>query len=83
LGPVSNQPASGDPFPVTSLSQTSSTPTVTIGGQDAQVLFSGLTPTAMGLYQLNMVVPSGVTGVVPVVISIGGVNSTPSAIAVQ
>jgi uncharacterized protein (TIGR03437 family) len=56
---------------------------VTIGGQIAEVQFSGLTPTAVGLYQLNVVVPNGLAGVVPVIISIGGVNSKPSAIAVQ
>jgi uncharacterized protein (TIGR03437 family) len=47
------------------------------------VLFSGLTPTAVGLYQLNVTVPNGVSGNVPVVISIAGFNSKPSAIAVQ
>jgi minor extracellular serine protease Vpr len=83
LGPVTNQPASGDPSPVSPLSRTSSSPTVTIGGQNAEVQFSGLTPTAVGLYQLNVVVPNGLAGVVPVIISIGGVNSKPSAIAVQ
>ncbi|MGH9667393.1 MAG: hypothetical protein ACRD9L_23465, partial [Bryobacteraceae bacterium] len=33
------------------------TPTVTIGGAPAQVAFAGL--TAVGLYQLNVVVPAG------------------------
>jgi minor extracellular serine protease Vpr len=83
LGAVMNQPASGDPSPSGPLSTTLTTPTVTIGGQNAQVLFSGLTPTAVGLYQLNVVVPNGVSGSVPVVISIAGFNSKPSNIAVQ
>jgi minor extracellular serine protease Vpr len=83
LGPVANQPASGDPSPSLPLATTLTTPTVTIGGQPAQVLFSGLTPTAVGLYQLNVTVPNGVSGNVPVVISIAGFNSKPSAIAVQ
>jgi uncharacterized protein (TIGR03437 family) len=83
LGPVSNQPASGEPSPITPLSMTPATPTVTIGGQNAQVLFSGLTPTAVGLYQINVLVPNGVKGTVPVNISIAGYNARPSNIVVQ
>ena len=59
------------------------TPVVTIGGQNAQVLFSGLAPTVVGLYQLNVVVPAGVSGTAPVVINIGGASSKPSNIVVQ
>jgi minor extracellular serine protease Vpr len=83
LGPVTNQPASGDPSPVSPLAMTTVKPGVTIGGQNAEVLFSGLAPTAVGLYQLNVVVPGGVSGVVPVTITIGGVTGKASRIAVQ
>jgi len=83
LGPVTNQPASGDPAPVSPLATTLTTPIVSIGGQNAQVLFSGLTPTQVGLYQLNVVVPNGVTGTVPVIVNIGGFASPPSRIAIQ
>jgi uncharacterized protein (TIGR03437 family) len=38
------------------------TPTVLIGGQPAQLLFSGLSPSYTGVNQINAVVPSGVTG---------------------
>ena len=31
-----------------------------IGGQTAQVFFAGLTPLAVGLYQINFQVPQGV-----------------------
>ncbi len=83
LGPVTNAPGSGEPSPVSPLSMTVSTPVVTIGGKPAQVLFSGLTPTAVGLYQINVVVPAGVSGTVPVVVSTSGVNSVAANIVVQ
>ena len=79
LGPVASgtQPPSGDPSPFSPLATTSITPAVTIGGQSAQVLFSGLAPGYVGLYQLNVVVPAGIsTGLQPVNLSIGGVSGT-------
>lgn len=84
LGPVSNTPASGDPASGTVLSDTTQTPTVTIGGQAAQVLFSGLAPGFTGVYQLNVIVPPDVpAGTQPIVLSIGGQFSKTSTIAVQ
>ena len=45
LGPVNNQPASGDPAPGgPNLATTKNTATLTIGGKSVQVLFSGLAP---------------------------------------
>jgi len=76
LGPVSNAPADGVPASASPLSQTTTTPVVTIGGQSAQVVFSGLAPGFVGLYQLNVTVPAGIgTGNQPVTISIGGAAS--------
>lgn len=83
LGPVTNQPASGDPSPLSPLAQTLATPTVTIGGQNATMLFSGLTPTAVGLYQLNVTVPAVGAGTKAVGISIGGVSGKTSNIVTQ
>jgi len=84
LGPVTNQPASGDPAPASPLAQTTSTPIVTIGGQPASVSFSGLAPGFAGLYQINVTVPSGLSpGTYPISVSIGGRTSKPSGVTVQ
>jgi uncharacterized protein (TIGR03437 family) len=84
LGAVSNQPEDGAPASSTTLSQTSSTPTVTIGNLPANVTFSGLAPGFVGLYQVNALVPATVPagGAVPVVVSLGGVASNTATIAV-
>ncbi len=85
LGPVTNQPATGaaalaDP----SLSYTSAQVTATIGGQPATVQFSGLAPNFVGLYQVNVLVPTGLTpGNQPVVLTVGNVSSPSVLLPVQ
>jgi uncharacterized protein (TIGR03437 family) len=85
LGPVNNQPGSGFPASTTSITQkTPQTPLVTIGGQSAQVIYSGLAPGYVGLYQVNVTVPSNIpAGSQPLIISIGGATSKTSGITVQ
>jgi uncharacterized protein (TIGR03437 family) len=84
LGPVTNQPASGEPAPYSPLAQTKTIPVVTIGGKQADVSFSGLAPGFAGLYQINATIPSGLTaGNQPITVSIGGKTSKASNIAVQ
>jgi uncharacterized protein (TIGR03437 family) len=83
LGPVTNQPASGDPSPSGPLAQTLTTPVVTIGTQSAMILFSGLTPTTVGLYQINATVPATGSGSKSITLSIGGVSSAAYSILVQ
>ena len=76
LGPVSNQPASGEPGPAQPLAQSRVTPSVTVGGRPAQVLFSGLAPGFVGLYQINLIVPTDASaGIQPVVITANGIDS--------
>ncbi len=50
--------ADGHPAPDSPLAQTTGTTTVTVGGAPAQVLFSGLAPGFVGLWQLNVVLPA-------------------------
>jgi uncharacterized protein (TIGR03437 family) len=83
LGPVSNQPADG--AAPSGLSETLTVPVVTVGGVSAPVLFSGLAPSLVGVYQVNVQLPAGVASgsAVPLTISIGGVASNTATIAVQ
>jgi uncharacterized protein (TIGR03437 family) len=84
LGPVTNPPASGAPAPGgANLAATTTQPVVMIGGQQAQVGFSGLAPGYAGLYQINATVPSGLTGNQQVTVSIGGQTSPAVVLPVQ
>jgi uncharacterized protein (TIGR03437 family) len=84
LGPVSNQPASGENALSSPLSETTTQPVVTFGGQTAAVQFSGLAPGFPGLYQINVLVPSNISaGNQPLIVSIGGKTSQTSGITVQ
>jgi len=85
LGPVYNQPGTGEPAPPKPLAETTTTPIVTIGGVPALVSFSGMAPGYVGLYQVNALVPEGsaVGNVVPVTLSIGGAISNTVTIAVE
>ena len=84
LGPVSNQPADGMAASLTTLAKTPVTPTITIGGQNATVLFSGLAPGYVSLYQVNVTVPTNIpAGSQSIVCSIGGVTSKTATIVVK
>ena len=83
LGPTTNQPASGYPAPsgttLAQLANTTTPTTVSIGGQSAQVLFAGLEPPYVGLYLVDIIVPSGVAaGNQPITVSVGGKTSPAS-----
>ncbi|MBI2816876.1 MAG: hypothetical protein HYX72_08040 [Acidobacteria bacterium] len=80
--PTLGKPGSADP---NSLSRTLSTPQVTIGGAAANVVFSGLSPGNVGLYQVDAQIPDGAPSgsAIDVVLSIGGVASNRITIAVQ
>ena len=83
LGPVDHTPADGGPAPSSPLAQTTTQPTITVGGKNATVKFSGLAPNYASLYQVNFVVPQGVTGLQPITCSIGGLTSKTAYLSVQ
>jgi uncharacterized protein (TIGR03437 family) len=85
LGEVDPSVTTGSPAPASPLSNAVNPVTVTIGGIDANVLFAGLTPTQVGLYQVNIVIPAGITpgAQVPLIISAAGQASAPVTIPVQ
>jgi adhesin/invasin len=80
---VSNQPADGTAAGSNPLSSVTSAVTATIGGQTAAVSFAGLAPGFVGLWQANIVVPSGVTqGDLPLVVTAGGQSSNSANVSV-
>src|SRR5215831_1748504 len=67
----------------TGTSATKSAVTATIGGKDATVVYSIASPGFVGLYQVAVTVPAGVTGSSPIVLTQGGVKSNSVGIAIQ
>ncbi len=59
--------------------------TATVGGKEAAVQFAGLTPGFVGLYQVNVQIPTGVTAgaAVPLVLAQYGVPSNTVTLAVR
>jgi uncharacterized protein (TIGR03437 family) len=83
LGAVENQPANGSPAPGSPLAKASAEITVTIGGMNATVLYAGLAPDFVGLYQINVEVPRGLTaGTYEVRVTAGGRTGKPAMLTV-
>ena len=83
FGPTTTLPPPGQLL--TTAIPLASAPTASVGGQPATVSFAGL--VGPGLYQLNIVLPagtatgaSGATAQVPVVVTVGGVQSQAKAV---
>jgi uncharacterized protein (TIGR03437 family) len=81
VGQLNNAPATGAAAPISPLATTVATPIVTVGGSAAVVQFSGLTPTYVGLLQINIQLPStlpagtGTPPVLPLVVTYPGAAS--------
>lgn len=84
LGAVSNRPSTGAAA-VGASSPTLVTPTVTIGGAQVPASFAGLAPGFVGVYQVNALVPLGITpgSAVPLSVTLNGAASQTVTIAVQ
>lgn len=78
LGAVTNPPATGAASPREPLAHAVVTPSVTVGGVPAEVLFAGLAPDLVGLFQVNLRMPAGVpAGNAEMVIETGGAAGSP------
>ena len=85
LGPTSPAVTAGAPAPSAEpLARLIDTPQVDIGGIRVTPAFAGLTPTAAGLYQVNVVVPPGLgTGTVTLDLEFPGSTSNVVNLPVQ
>ncbi len=85
LGEVDPPVATGAVAPSSPRANTVNLVTLTIGGIEASVQFSGLAPGFAGLYQVDATVPEGVQpgDNVPVVLTVAGQTSPPVTMSVQ
>jgi uncharacterized protein (TIGR03437 family) len=85
LGPVNGSALTGRPAPAEPLMRTRELPVVRAGGVGAEVLFSGLAPGLVGVYQMNVRLGAGtpVGGQTPVTIAVGSQVSAPFPIATR
>jgi uncharacterized protein (TIGR03437 family) len=85
LGSTSDAPEDGVPSSLTRLSHVAVPVEVSVGGRPARVLFAGLAPGTVGLYQINVEVPSDapVGDSVAVLMTQGGAKSNVVTIAIR
>jgi uncharacterized protein (TIGR03437 family) len=84
-GRVTPQPPDGSAPPSGTLPTTPSTPTVSFGGVQQPASFSGLSPGFVGLWQINVQVPSSapIGSAVPVQVTLGGATSDAVMMAIR
>lgn len=85
LGATNPAVPDGVGSPLSPLAQTASPVTVSVGGQNAPVLFAGLVPGFVGLYQVNAILPDGVPpgNFVPVTLTVAGLAGVTVTTVVQ
>ena len=76
LGPVNGPMVTGQPASSTALEPTTVQATAKMNGTTATVEFSGLTPGFIGLYQVNLIVPAGVSGTAFLDLGSGGLTAS-------
>jgi uncharacterized protein (TIGR03437 family) len=82
-GSVTPPVSSGRAAPLVPLSRVIAVSSAKIGGQDATVFFLGLAPGFVGLAQVNIEIPAGVTGTVSLEITIDGTAQASGVISVE
>ena len=82
-GPVSPPVPTGRAAPVSPLSQVTSEAKAEIGGLEVEIFFLGLTPGFAGLGQADLAIPVGLTGQLPIRLTIGGNRSGSGLVSVQ
>jgi uncharacterized protein (TIGR03437 family) len=81
FGPVTPQPPTGAPA---GMSQMNTMPTFGVNGRSTVPQYAGLTPSAVGLYQFEVVVPDGLaSGDLPAAFNVGGQISNIFSIPVE
>jgi uncharacterized protein (TIGR03437 family) len=85
LGTVTPKVSAGSIAPASPPAKIDNPVTVSVGGENASVLFAGLAPGFVGLYQMNVTVPAGIAAsdTVPVVLMAGSISSVPVTVAIQ
>jgi uncharacterized protein (TIGR03437 family) len=78
LGPVTNQPVTGDGAPATALASATAEVQVTLGGVPCTVQFAGLAPGLVGVYQVNFQVHQSVPGGVQELVLTAGSETSPA-----
>lgn len=75
----------GNLWPLAPLSLLPPSVTATVGGEGADVLYSGSAPTLeSGFFQINLQLPADLaSGAQPATVTVGGVTSAPAAIYIQ
>ncbi len=84
VGPVDRPQASGEAASTQALAHTLPTPTATLNGQPAPVIFSGLAPGFVGLNQLNITLPTNArSGLQSLAVVSNGIASNAIGVVVQ
>lgn len=83
IGPLDNPVPSGQPAPLSPLSRSTLSCTLTVGGRAATVTFCGLTPQSTGLAQVNFQVPALTPGDHLIQLTIGGAASNSATVTIR